>query len=260
MYFNCSNISYGSDWGNPQKQYNTILDLDISGTIRIQLQIPGSSTNSYIFFQILLDDTTRAWESSYSTSAFTIDREFTVTSNLKIRIYNNNLSSGEVSFPYCNIIKQGGDIPRLLKPLSEIGRSTQRFIYDSYFYSFAIGGLINESSGSVVSVSGDTMTLNQSGGYAPGFIANCVPGRTYTLDINVIVGTSPSSTENHGLIILFFTYTATYISQIENNISAAQTRFITTFTPPTNATYTIIRPRRNENGNFQFSINSFTEN
>ena len=152
-------------------------------------------------------------------------------------------------------VRCGGGTKKVkpLNTLDTLGRSMTKWVKNSYYIGVAYGGLTG-NYGSWNGASGDTVNMTSNTGYVPGLVTNCEADNTYNLRVT-FSGVSPSEAKNVG--ILFFNSSGSFLNQIWD--SGTQDSFNETFTVPNNAAYTVLLLRRNENGAFNVTINSFTE-
>lgn len=142
---------------------------------------------------------------------------------------------------------------RPLGTLDTLGRSMTKWVKNSYYISVGYNG-VTGNYGSWNSASGDTVNMTTVGGYVPGLVTNCEANKTYNLRVTF---SGVSASENKNVGILFFNSAGSFISQVWD--SGLQDSFNETFAVPSTAMYTVLVLRRNENGAFNVTIDSFTE-
>lgn len=140
----------------------------------------------------------------------------------------------------------------LIDKLDTLGRSTTRWVKNSYYISVAYGGSIG-TTGSWDSATANSATCTQSGGYKPALVTKCESGKTYNFNCTI---TGAPASEQKTLLVMFFNGT-TYVNQIF--LSDTSTTKNSTFTVPAGVTDVLIIPGRTENGTYTFTINNFTE-
>ena len=185
----------------------------------------------------------------------TINLSNNKTAYTNYRIYETDGNTGMVCNKfqlYGYYVNYPSNAP--LSLLSLLARSFTKWVKDSYFQSFSPYGEINPNYGGIVDSCANMATIAANGGYSPGFITKCQPGKTYTLDCDVYG--IPASETKHVWILYY--NDSTYVSQIES-VSTSENHRIVFTVPSTGVTDVILYPRRNESGNFYFKINSFEE-